>query len=124
MKYSSIYPDVEKCLLELSSKYKMAIVTNKDKISVLNILNYFKINESIFDEIIGYFDVENKKPHREGLMLCINRLKASKNECVYIGDCDVDREFANNAGIDSLIVSRDHRTDLSSGIINSLEALL
>ena len=124
MKYSLIYPDVEKCLLELSNKYKLAIVTNKDKVSVLNILNYFNINESIFDEIIGYFDVKSKKPHEEGLILCMEKLKMPKNRCVYIGDCFVDREFAKNAGIDSLIIDRNHYTDLNSGTISSLEVLL
>lgn len=55
-----------------------------------------------FDIIIGATDDLQKKPSPDGVLLCMERLSIPPQECVYIGDSDIDVATAKNAGICSI----------------------
>ena len=52
-----------------------------------------------FDRIVCALDVENPKPHPEGVFRILDDLGCDKKDTVYIGDSMVDEEVARRAGI-------------------------
>lgn len=123
-KMSIIFEDVLQFLNDIKLKYKIAIVTNKDRICVNKILDYHKINQSIFECIICCDDVKERKPKPEGLLKCIKQLKCKKKDCIYIGDNINDTLFASNAGVKSYRINRDENLILKEGEIRSLKDLI
>lgn len=60
-------------------------------------------------------DVKEKKPHPEGLLLCLERLRMRPEEAVYVGDSPEDIAMARAAGVYSVAVagSYPNRTALA-----------
>ena len=54
--------------------------------------------------MIGGEDVEQHKPHPQGLFEAIKRLQCSPASIVYVGDSVVDAELARRAGVPLVIV--------------------
>lgn len=54
---------------------------------------------SRFGAIIGGDDVQSHKPHPEGLLLALERLRVRPAEALYVGDNAVDAEAAQRAGV-------------------------
>ena len=57
-----------------------------------------------FHVVIGGEDVEQFKPHPEGLFEAISRLGCSTASVVYVGDSVVDAELAKRAGVPLIVV--------------------
>ena len=57
-----------------------------------------------FEVVIGGEDVEQHKPHPQGLFEAIQRLKCSPTSVVYVGDSVVDAELARRAGVPLIVV--------------------
>ena len=49
-------------------------------------------------------DVKEKKPHPEGLLLCLDRLRVHAEEAVFVGDSPEDIAMARAAGVYSVAV--------------------
>ena len=82
---------------------KLAIVSNKADPVVQSInAHYF----SKWDMLaIGELEGVPRKPAPDCVYLCMERLGAAKEDCVYIGDSDVDIETARNTGIPCIAVT-------------------
>ena len=52
----------------------------------------------LFSGIIGREDVENRKPHPEPILKCLERLALQPHEAVYIGDSPIDVQASRAAG--------------------------
>jgi len=92
------YDGILLVLRSLAQKgYKMAVVSNKIDSAVK------ELNRDFFSEFIsvaiGDREGKNKKPAPDSLYEAMALLGAEKEECLYIGDSDVDIETAKNAGI-------------------------
>lgn len=87
---------------------KLAVVSNKD-----NDLTQKLINDKfpgLFDIIQGsYFD-HPKKPDPFLFNKIFNDNNIQKDDCLYIGDTDVDKESAMNAGLEYRLVNYGYRT--------------
>lgn len=57
-----------------------------------------------FHVVIGGEDVEQHKPHTQGLLRAIETLECSPASVVYVGDSVVDAELAKRAGVPLLVV--------------------
>jgi phosphoglycolate phosphatase len=57
-----------------------------------------------FQVVIGGEDVEQHKPHPQGLFEAIERLECSPASAVYVGDSVVDAELAKRAGVPLIVV--------------------
>ena len=82
----------------LSQKgYKIAVISNKSDSAVK------ELNRDFFAEFIpvaiGDREGMKKKPAPDSLYEAMKLLGSKKEECLYIGDSDVDIETAKNAGI-------------------------
>lgn len=84
-------------LATLSPKKVLEIYNNKNQ----KIIDEFKMND-VFDLIITYEDVKNKKPNPEVYLKVLEKLNVSKEECLIIEDSLEGVKAANNAGIEVL----------------------
>ena len=92
------YDGVTFSLKQLSGKgYQMAVISNKIDSAVK------ELNRDFFAEYIpvaiGDREGMKKKPAPDSLYEAMTLLGVTKEECLYIGDSDVDIETAKNAGI-------------------------
>ena len=84
--------------------YKTGIVTTKLNSRIQSILKKFSATHLI-DVIVGVENVENVKPHPEGLLLACKNLNLNINEVLYVGDSFIDALAAQNAGVDFIGVT-------------------
>ena len=99
------YPDEREVLLEFKKRgIKLGIVTNKMHELTLVALKIINL-EDIFDVVIGYDDVKNGKPNKEGIVKATSEFGESLVDTLYVGDNVLDLETANNAGVDCCLVS-------------------
>ena len=57
-----------------------------------------------FQVVIGGDDVEQHKPHPEGLFKAMKRLECEPSSVLYVGDSLVDAELAKRAGVPLVVV--------------------
>lgn len=77
---------------------KMAIVSTKRSANIKRGLALMGIDE-VFEHIISLDEVKNPKPDPEPILLALEKLGASKDEALMIGDNYHDIEGGKNAGV-------------------------
>jgi len=80
---------------------KIAIFTNSPSNYVESLLKHFNI---YVDFVVAYHDVENHKPHKEGVDKILNYFNSTSDQVVYLGDSDLDKVSAKNAGVEFFAV--------------------
>jgi HAD superfamily hydrolase (TIGR01509 family) len=90
-------PHLVSVLEKLSHDYPLAIATNRGA-SVEPILNHFDL-ERFFSAIITSQDVDRPKPAPDMLLLASSRLGADPENCLFIGDSELDRQAAEDANV-------------------------
>ena len=94
------YGGVEDLLQKLKTAgYTTAVLSNKAHRFVATILEKC-FPSHIFDAAWGQQEGIKRKPDGEGLTKLLESLDFKKEECVYVGDSDVDVFTAANAGVD------------------------
>ena len=104
--YSGI-PDVLKRLKDAG--YKTAIVSNKGQSAV------DELHAQYFQDLV-YFSVgetpdRHKKPAPDMLVYALGRLGVAPKDAIYVGDSEVDRQTAENTGLDSVLVTWGFRDE-------------
>ena len=97
----------------MSPKYTLDIYNDINK----NLNRDLKIYE-IFDLILMYEDIKNKKPNPEIYNKVIERLNISKEECIIIEDSLEGVKAACNAGIDVINLVEESMTKFQEEIDN------
>jgi pyrophosphatase PpaX len=102
----SVYPGLEDVLKELTRRgIKVALNTNKLHSFALYGLKCVHL-EQYYPIIVAGGDVKEAKPNGEGVLLAMKQADiTSKEEVLYIGDTVVDLKTANDAKVDSMIVT-------------------
>jgi len=104
VKLSRIYPSVEATLKSLrDSGARFAICTNKPQRATLAVLQGFGI-AGYFDAVLGGDTVPFRKPDPRHLLAAIERLGATINAAVMIGDNENDYAAARAAGIPVILM--------------------
>lgn len=103
------YDGVRDTLKLLKEKnYKIGVVSNKLDSAVKELCHDY------FGELVDFakgVDGENdRKPNPENTWKCIEAVGARKENCVYVGDSEVDIKTAENAGLPCISVSWGFRT--------------
>lgn len=99
-------------LLEMLSKKGIdtAVLSNKAQVYVPQVLSKaFPLHK--FSAEWGQREDIKRKPHAEGVEKLLESLGYEKDDCVYIGDSDVDVITARNAGVDMIGVLWGFRTE-------------
>lgn len=102
------YPGIIELLKSLKGRCQLAVVSNKDDDLTKKLIN--KEFPNLFDIIQGSYLDKPKKPHPFLINKIIEEHHIDKEDCLYIGDTDIDKESAENAGLNYLIVNYGYRT--------------
>lgn len=89
--------------------FLMAIVSNKNDAAVKELAKYYFID--YVETAIGEREGIQKKPAPDSVFEAMRLLGVKKEETVYIGDSEVDRETAANAGLDCISVTWGFRDE-------------
>ena len=93
------YQGIEELLNELTiRKIKMAVLSNKPHKYTMMCVSELLPNWS-FDPICGQRQMVPQKPNPTGALEIATRLDISPNECIFLGDTDVDIKTAIAAGM-------------------------
>lgn len=88
--------------------YKIGVVSNKLDVAVKELCeDYFG---SLVDYAKGADGESDRKPNPENTWKCIDSLGAKRENCIYVGDSEVDIKTAENAGLPCISVSWGFRT--------------
>ena len=110
---TTLYDSVPAMIEALSERgLRLGIVSTKYRRRINEILQREALLHG-FQVVIGGEDVEQHKPHPEGLLEAIKRLECSPASTMYVGDSVVDAELAKRAGVPLVVVlsgvtPRDH----------------
>lgn len=95
----SVFKDLEHVIKTLSEKpIRTGIVTSKTNQELIDEFEPFGLS-SFFNYTISASDTEKHKPHPEPLLACLEGLKASSDDAIYIGDSIYDMQCAKSAGV-------------------------
>jgi phosphoglycolate phosphatase len=98
--YESVLPSI---VTLRENGLRLGIVSTKFRYRIEQILERENLLQC-FDVVIGGEDVEHHKPHPEGLLKAIERLRCSPESVVYVGDSTADAEVAKRAGVPLVLV--------------------
>ncbi|MCF0153867.1 MAG: HAD-IA family hydrolase [Megasphaera sp.] len=98
------YPGIPQVLGRLKAAgYHMAIVSNKGQGAVS------ELHDEYFKDYVGFSLGETpmyrKKPAPDMVWEALKRLGCAKEDAIYVGDSEVDKETADNAGLDVALVT-------------------
>ena len=79
------------------------IVTSGGRERVSRELEHHGVAQHVHASVYGC-DVARKKPHPEGLELCLSRLGVAADRAVFVGDSPEDIEMAKAAGVRSIAI--------------------
>ena len=94
----------------------MAVISNKPDAATKELAESFF--GDLLDFAVGESESVKRKPNPDAVLAAIEHFRAGKDECVYVGDTEVDIETAKNAGIDCITVGwgfREKEDLLTSG---------
>jgi HAD superfamily hydrolase (TIGR01509 family) len=80
------------------------IVTSGSRGRVERELELHGLAEHLHERVYGC-EVKEKKPHPEGLLLCLDRLRVRAEEAIFVGDSPEDIEMARAACVYSVAVT-------------------
>lgn len=96
---SSLLPGAQQALDALRQQGKArGLVTSGDRVRVHGELERFGLH-SAFGAIVCGQDVQNRKPHPEGLLVALERLGVAAAAAAYVGDSPEDMGMARAAGV-------------------------
>ena len=106
--YTKPYSGIKEMLLELKRVANLAVVSNKDNDLTQKIIN--KEYPGCFDIVQGSYLDHPKKPDPYLINKIVKENNINKSELLYVGDTNVDKESATNAGLPYLLVNYGYRT--------------
>ena len=90
-------PGAKKVLKSLNqSGYRLAIVSTKYRFRIETVLDRDGLRDTV-EVIVGGEDVTDHKPHPEGLLRAASQLGLPVENCIYVGDSEVDARAAQSA---------------------------
>ncbi|MCR5331929.1 MAG: HAD-IA family hydrolase [Lachnospiraceae bacterium] len=103
------YEGMRKLVMKLKNNgIKTAVVTNKREDAARSLMDRFF--PGCFDLVLGDVKDRARKPAPDSVLYCMECLGADSRETIYVGDSDVDLETADNARIESILVTWGYRS--------------
>lgn len=88
---------------------KLAVLSNKPHLQTVDVVATF-FEEGVFEWVQGQQEGIPRKPDPAAVLLIAERFGVTPEECVYIGDSDVDMQTGNAAGMTTVGVTWGFRT--------------
>ena len=106
--YTRPYEGIKEMLKSLKGKVQLALVSNKDDDLTQKLIN--KEFDGIFDIVQGSYLNQPKKPNPYLINKIVRENNLEKNDCLYVGDTNIDKESADNAELKYKLVNYGFRT--------------
>ena len=124
------YEGIPEMLKALKDKgIHLAVLSNKPDRQTVKVVKAI-FGEELFDYAQGQKEGIRRKPEPDGVWYLMEQMHVSKEECLYIGDSEVDAATGRNAGLKTIGVLwgfRDRKTLETAGaddLINRPDELL
>lgn len=99
------YEGILRALQDLrAAGLRLAVVSNKPHAHVMKIINTL-FPRDYFSMVLGQMEKFDIKPDPASLHFTLDFFKIPPARAIYVGDSDVDIDFARNAGVDCIAVS-------------------
>ena len=112
------YEGIPEMLKALKDKgIHLAVLSNKPDRQTVKVVKAI-FGEELFDYAQGQKDGIRRKPEPDGVWYLMEQMHVSKEECLYIGDSEVDAATGRNAGLKTIGVLwgfRDRKTLETAG---------
>ena len=104
------YEGVRDLLVKMKEQgMKLGVLSNKPHRQTVKVVREI-FGEGMFDCVQGQQEGIARKPDPEGVYRLMDALKVSKEECLYVGDSEVDIQTGKNAGVRTIGVAWGFRT--------------
>ncbi|GFI44042.1 phosphoglycolate phosphatase [Lachnospiraceae bacterium] len=104
------YEGVRDMLVKMKEQgMKLGVLSNKPHRQTVKVVREI-FGEGMFDCVQGQQEGIARKPDPEGVYRLMDALKVSKEECLYVGDSEVDIQTGKNAGVRTIGVAWGFRT--------------
>lgn len=105
------YEGIEELLKELQEKQvKLAVLSNKPHRQTVKVAETI-FGKETFDAAWGQQEGIPRKPSPEGIYAILKELGVERDECLYVGDSEVDIATGSNAGLQTVSVTWGFRTE-------------
>lgn len=113
------YEGIPEMLKALKDKgVQLAVLSNKPDRQTVKVVKAI-FGEELFDYAQGQKEGIRRKPEPDGVWYLMEQMHVSKEECLYIGDSEVDAVTGRNAGLKTIGVLwgfRDRKTLETAGV--------
>lgn len=113
------YEGIPEMLKALKDKgIQLAVLSNKPDRQTVKVVEAI-FGEELFDYAQGQKEGIRRKPEPDGVWYLMEQMHVSKEECLYIGDSEVDAATGRNAGLKTIGVLwgfRDRKTLETAGV--------
>jgi putative hydrolase of the HAD superfamily len=117
---TSLFPCVENLLKELSSKYKLAMISNTLSNQSKLMLKKTKLDQ-YFDLIVCSRDLGVRKPNPEIFKIVLERINVKPSKTVHVGDSvEIDMYGARDVGITGIWIKTPNQLQWNGYAINSI----
>lgn len=96
--YLKMEPHLVEVLEKLKEKGMLRAINTNRTTSMPYIMERFNL-WPYFEMVVTALDVKNPKPHPESIEKIIEAFKLKKEEAVFVGDSDVDKQTAESSGV-------------------------
>jgi phosphoglycolate phosphatase len=96
--YLKMEPHLFQILEKLKEKGILRAINTNRTTSMEYIMERFSLRP-YFEMVVTALDVKNPKPHPESIEKIIAALQLKKEEAVFVGDSDVDKQTAESSGV-------------------------
>jgi len=108
-RHTVLYPGAATALAMLSARgYRLGLCTNKDLAPSRKILAQLGI-DGFFDSLVGGDSLSVGKPDPRPLIAAADGCDATLDECLYVGDSEVDAAASHRAFVPFLLYSEGYR---------------
>ena len=106
---TAVYDGITELLSELKAEgHRLAIVSNKIDFAVQALREEFF--SDVVDVAVGDSEDTENKPAPDMVYKAVRKLGSAQDDCIYVGDTDVDLKTAANAGLPCVSVSWGFRS--------------
>lgn len=104
------YDGVEEMLGRLKeSGIRLGVLSNKPHQQTVKVVREI-FGEDIFDCVQGQQETVARKPDPAGVFRLMEKMQVTEEECLYVGDSEVDIRTGRNAGVKTVSVTWGFRT--------------
>ena len=111
------YEGIPELMRDLKAQgLRLAIISNKPDPAVQELAAFFF--PGLAEIVVGESPSIRRKPSPDTVLAAVSRMGLAVDDCVYVGDSEVDIETARNAGMSCISVTwgfRDEKVLVSSG---------